>query len=843
MKTPARSAANEPRALAADELRWRCRLEDLGFESSSELDESAELHGQARAGAAIDTALAIDRDGFNLFVFGPAGTGRHSLVRESLAKRAPSRSAPRDLCYIHNFQDEHRPRLLRLPAGRGLGLARDLDDLVRDLSNVLPAAFESEDFQHRRKALDEVVEGRQSGAWERIAEEAKERGLSVIQSPVGLMFAPLREEKVLSPEEFQKLPQEERERLETEVERLKGEVEKVLLKVPGWMRERRQRQEELEREVAQRSVSPLFADRRGAYAELEPVLEFLAEIEQDVVARARQIAQLPALDGQQTPPAEERSPLRRYRVNVLVGRDEGVGAPIVEENHPTLANLVGRVEHFARQGALFTDFTLIKPGALHRADGGYLVLDAGQVLRQPLAWEALKRALSSRQVKIESAAEALSLTSTVTLEPEPAPLEVKVVLVGEPEVYYLLSRLDPEFPRLFKIGADFAVRARRTPEATREHARLLAGMARRERLRPLAVAAIGRLLEHGARRTGDGESLSLELGALRDVLEEADHLAATAGKDEIDRAEVEAAIAARVGRADRLREEIQREIGRGTLRIETGGVAIGQVNGLAVIALDSFRFGHPVRITARARLGEGKVVDIEREVELGGPLHSKGVLILSGFLGERYVPTLPLSLQATLVFEQSYQSVEGDSASLAELCALLSAIGGLPLRQDLAITGSVDQHGVAQAIGGVNEKIEGFFDVCRARGLSGTQGVLIPATNVEHLMLREDVLAAASKGEFHVWAVADVDQAMTLLAGRPAGQRDAQGSFPDESVNGEVETRLVAFALQRMALRKGELLGEVATSDAGRSGKDDAESDGGGVEPVARGAPREERER
>ncbi|MCB9377711.1 MAG: AAA family ATPase [Holophagales bacterium] len=638
------------------------------------------------------------------------------------------------------------------------------------------------------------------------------------------MFAPLKEQKVLSPDEFQKLPQEERERLESEVERLKGEVEKILVRVPGWMRERRERQEALERDLAERTVAPLFADRRERYAGLQPVLDYLAEVERDAVARARQIAALAGAEGTEGLAKEELPPLKSYRVNVLVSREASAGAPMVEEDHPTLANLVGRVEHYARQGALFTDFTLVKPGALHRADGGYLVLDAAQVLRQPFAWEALKRALKSRELKIESAAEAMSLTSTVTLEPEPAPLDVKVVLIGDPSLYYLLARYEPEFQELFKIGADFAHRLERTPEAVRDHARLLAGMAARDGLRPLAAGAAARLLEHGARLAGDAASLSLDLGALSDVLEEADHLAAAAEKTEIDRDAVEAALAARVRRADRLREEIQREIGRGTIRIETSGERVGQVNGLAVVELDSFRFGHPSRITARARLGDGKVVDIEREVELGGPLHSKGVLILAGFVGERYAPSLPLSLQATLVFEQSYGGVDGDSASLAELCVLLSAAGGVPIRQSLAVTGSVDQHGIAQAIGGVNEKIEGYFDVCAKRGLSGDQGVLIPTSNVPHLMLRADVVEAVAAGRFHVWAVADVDQALTLLTGRPAGERDDEGRFPEGSVNGDVETRLVAFALQRIALQKGETLGEVESS--GGEGGEEEGADG-----------------
>lgn len=792
------------RALAPDELAWRCDASEIGFETTAGVEGPTVPPGQERAVEALATGLAIERDGFNLFVFGAPGTGRHRLVAESLARRAARRPAPPDLCYVHDFRDEHRPRLVELPAGKGSELARDLDELVRDLATVLPAAFESEEFQSRKKGLDEEIEGRQREAWERIAEDARGRGLSVLQSPVGLMFAPLAGEKVLSPEDFQKLPAAERARLEGEVERLKGEVEKIMLRLPGWMRERRRRQEELERDTARRSLAPLFAEKRAAYAEWTPVVEHLAAVEDDAVARARPLARLLSGEGEEGPQEEgPGSPLRRYRVNVLVGHAGETGAPVVIEPHPTLANLVGRVEQYARQGALFTDFTMVKAGALHRASGGYLVLDAAQLLRQPLAWDALKRALRNKRVRIESAAEALSLSSTVTLEPVPAPLDVKIVLVGEPYLYYLLSTLDSDFPELFKIGVDFATRLERTPESVHSYARLVAGLAAREQLRALDAGAVARLLEHGARLAGDADSFTLELGALLDVMQEADHLAAEAPR--ISRAEVEAAIAARDRRADRLREELERETQRGTIRVATEGSAVGQVNGLAVAALDRFRFGHPVRLSARARLGEGTVVDVEREVELGGPLHSKGVLILQGFLGQRYAPGLPLSLHATLVFEQSYGPVEGDSASMAELCALLSAVGELPLDQGIAITGSVDQHGNAQAIGGVNEKIEGFFRLCRARGLTGSQGVLIPESNVPHLMLDRSVIEAVEAGRFHVWAVATVDEAMARLTGRPAGERGEDGIFPDESVNSAVETRLVALALQRVAFQKGKL--------------------------------------
>jgi predicted ATP-dependent protease len=481
----------------------------------------------------------------------------------------------------------------------------------------------------------------------------------------------------------------------------------------------------------------------------------------------------------------------RYEVNLFVDVGWSTGAPVVEEPNPTFANLVGRVEYVAHLGALVTDFSLLRAGALHRANGGYLILEARQVLTQPYAWEALKRALRSREIRIESLGQALGLVSTVSLEPEPIPLQVKVALVGDRLLYYLLCEHDPEFPELFKVEADFEERVGRTPENDLVYAHLLGSLARKNGLRPLDRGAVACVIEHAARLVGDAQRLSTHVRDLSDLLDEADFLAGDGERKAIAAADVEAAIEARTRRAGRLRERVHEEIGRGTVRIETDGLAVGQVNGLAVAEAGGFSFGWPGRITAQIGLGRGEVVDIEREVELGGPIHSKGVLILGGFLTGRFGRERPLTLRASLVFEQSYGQVEGDSASLAETCALLSAIAEAPIHQALAVTGSVDQLGQVQAIGAANEKIEGFFDICAARGLTGQQGVLIPSTNVDMLMLRHDVVAATEQGRFHVWAVETIDQAMELLTGVSAGERDEAGAYPPDSINGRVEARLV----------------------------------------------------
>jgi len=825
-----RSKRADERELSADALCWRCDPQALGvalgFDTTDDLPEPEGFVGQPRVAAALEFGTGIERQGYNIFAFGPPGAGRHQLVESHLRRQASRRPVPPDACYVHNFDRPHRPRLLRLPAGQGRLLRQDMENLIEELGNVLPATFESEEYQTRRKTVDEELEERQQRAWKELADEAREKSLSVAHTPMGLVFAPLQEEKVLSPEEYRELPEDERARLEAEVDRLREEVESLLRRFPRWAREHRRKVQELDRETVLRAIEPLIDELQVKHGAIQDVVGHLDRVEKDIVEHAR------AFIGAEEESEPEGPGLRRYLVNVLVDHGDSEGAPVVYEDNPTLANVVGRVEHLSRMGTLVTDFTLIKPGALHRAHGGYLVLDADRVLRQPQVWIALKRALRSGQLRIESLAEALSLWSTVSLEPEPMPLEVKVVLVGEPVLYYLLSFYDPDLASLFKVAADFADRIDREDGNEELYVRLLAAMVRREELRPFSRGAVARVLEHSAREAGDARKLSLLAEQLLDLLRESDHWSRQDGRTSEDAVvtaeDVQKALDAGTFRSDRMREEIQERIRRGVVLLDTDGEAVGQINGLSVIQLDRFAFGRPTRITARARLGEGEVVDIEREVELAGPLHSKGVMILSGFLAQRYVPGLPLSLSATLVFEQSYGGVEGDSASLAELCALLSALGETPLDQSLAVTGSVNQHGAVQAIGGVNEKIEGFFDVCEQRGLTGRQGVVIPGSNVEHLMLRREVVDAVADGRFHVYPVDTVDGALEILTGLTAGERGEDGFYPEESVNGRVEGRLAAFASLRMAFQQGkvEQLGE--TEDEPSESADDGAGDGAG---------------
>jgi lon-related putative ATP-dependent protease len=790
---------NQHPPLAPAALYTRCDDRALGFELSDELEDFTENLGQERATEALRFGIGIPREGFNLFVLGPIGSGKHRLARHLIDQQARSEPIPADCCYVNNFAQPHKPKALRLPPGKALGLKQDMEQLVEDLRAAIASAFETDDYRSRVQEIEEELKERQEHAINGLQEEAKKEKIALMHSPGGFAFAPTQDGEVISRERYDKLPDKEKKRVEKIIEGLQQRLREIFQKIPDWQREARERLKELNKEVTLNAVDRLIGRLLEGYAELPEVVTYLEAVKADVVDNVDQFRrgedEKPNVLGE----LQGASPfMHRYRVNVLVDHGEDQGAPIVYEDNPTYQNLLGRVEHEARMGTLITDFTLIKGGALHRANGGYLLLDVHRLLIQPFAWEALKQALRSGEIRMESLAQMLSLISTVSLEPEPFPLDVKVVLLGDRLLYYLLYAYDREFAALFKVSADFEDRIQRSPDNDRLYARMIATLARKDELRPLHRTAVARMIEHAARVAGDAEKLSCHARTVSDLLCEADYRAGERDARRIEAQDVEAAIGAQIRRSDRVRNRIHEEILRNTVLIDTEGTQIARVNGLSVIDLGNFAFGQPSRITATARLGEGDVVDIEREAELGGPIHSKGVMILSAYLASRFCPERPLSLSASLVFEQSYGMVEGDSASVAETCALLSALSEVPVKQSLAVTGSVNQHGQVQAIGGVNEKIEGFFDVCSARGLSGEQGVLIPAANVKHLMLRRDVVEAAEAGNFHVYAIESIDQALTLLTGETAGERDESGLYPPDSVNGKVEAKLLAlFELRR----------------------------------------------
>lgn len=812
-----------PDSLAPDDLRWTLDPQEASFETTDDLETLDGIVGQERAKDAIEFGIGIDKEGYNLFALGPPAMGKHDIVERYLESRADDQPQPSDWCYVHNFDEEKEPQVLEMPPGRGCELSEDMEQLIEELKAVIPAAFESEDYQTRKQAIDEEFHEKQEKTFEELREEAEREGITVIRTPAGIALAPVKDGEVVPPDEFDKLPDEEREEVEEKIKDLQRRFEDALKEVPRWERKRRDKLKELNREVTQFAVDDAFDELRAAYEDLDEVQSYLDDVEEDVVQNAsdfvqamrfEQMEQQAQMPQQQGPGGQQggnpmqmaamqqqmggqnpaESKFRRYKVNVLVNNGETDGAPVVYEDNPTLENLLGRTEYVAQFGALQTDFNLIQDGALHRANGGYLVLDARKVLMNRLSWEQLKRALFSDEIKIESTREIMGLAQTVSLEPEPIPLDVKIVLIGGRRLYYLLSQHDPEFAELFKVSVDFEEEMDRNDENSEVYAEMIATHVEDEDLRPFDASAVSRVMARSSRLAEDQEKLSTRTEKIKDLLREADYWAGEAEHDTVLGEDVQQAIDAHRRRNGRIEDKMQEYIERETILIDTEGEEVGQINGLSVLKMDDYSFGRPNRITARARMGSGEVVDIEREVELGGPIHSKGVLILAGFLGARYAEEQPLSLSASLVFEQSYGGIEGDSASLAETCALLSALSEVPIRQELAITGSMNQHGRVQAIGGANDKIEGFFEVCQERGLTGEQGVVIPASNVKNLMLSDRVVDAVEAGDFHIYPVESVDEAIELMLDREAGEADQDGQFPEGSVNRLVRERLAELA-------------------------------------------------
>ncbi|MDT8449460.1 MAG: AAA family ATPase [Wenzhouxiangellaceae bacterium] len=814
----------DTKPLDPEALYRHCDLSAFDFETTAELDDLPELPGQQRATDAIRFGVGMRRDGYNLYALGSPGAGRRALIDDHLRRKAAEQARPPDWVYVNNFDDGYKPLALALPAGRGRDLRDDMKQLVEDLEAALPAAFESDEYRARRKELEQNLEEERGEPFEALTKKAREQGIALIRTARGMAFAPMNEdEEVIPPEEFNKLPEEERERVREKIEKLQNELEKIIQQIPRWQREARRKIRRLDRDITRVAVDNLMEDMRKSWRDQPDVLRYLDAVRDDVIENAGDFADSDDNDGSAMALLglgdHERGSLTRYRVNLLVDNSATEGAPIVFENHPSHQNLFGRIEHMSQMGNLFTNFTLIKPGALHRANGGYLVIEARKVLVQPFAWESLKRTLFAGELRVESLGQELSLISTVSLEPEALGLDVKVILIGSRLLYFLLNEYDPEFGQLFKVAADFDDSMPRDDDAHRLYARMIATLGRREHLLPLDRAATARVIEHGARQAEDAERVSVHLQRVADLLREADYFARRDDRDVIERADVQATVEARRYRAGRAPERLQEAIRRGVLLIDTDGERVGQINGLSVSNAGQMAFGHASRISARVRLGKGEVKDIQREVKLAGPIFSKAVLTLTGYLGAHYAPDFPLMLGASLVFEQTYGGIEGDSATAAELFALLSALADVPLKQSLAVTGSANQYGEVQPIGAVNEKIEGFFDTCRERGLTGGQGVLIPAANVKHLMLRDDVIEAVRDGKFRVWPFATVDEGLALVTGMPAGERDERGRFPEGSVNDRVQKRLLELAETARAWSR--------RTGAGRDEGADGESDDG----------------
>lgn len=800
-------------ALSPDKLYTRCDPDAFAFETTNDLKGSTAILGQERASEAMVFGLEMSLDGYNVFVMGPPGTGRHRFVRRFLDAKAKDMPTAPDWCYVNNFDDPLKPRALKLPPGMGCRFRNAVERLITDARAAIPAAFESDDYRIRRQAIEEKFKEEQGAMLETLQTEAQSRGMNLIQTPTGIAFAPVREGQVINPEEFQKLPEEEKKQVQEQVEILMNQLQAAMRSAPKRVRELRERVRELDKDTTEFAVGSLIDDLLENFKDLQAVAEHLGRLRADIIENVDLFIpapQMPDEAPEQNAAAavfrkpEEAAALRRYGINVIVDNAQVKGAPVVFHDNPTYPFLVGRTEHMAQMGALVTDFSLIKGGALHDANGGYLVIDARKLLTQPHAWEGLKQALRVDEIRIEMPGQSQGYLGTISLEPEPIPLDVKVILIGDASLHYLLQTQDPDFRELFKVAAEFDDRLERTQEAHQKFAELLSAMVENEKLMPLHRSAVARLTDESARHAGDSERMSTQIAPLADIVREANYWASQNGHDTVREDDVQKAIDARKRRVSRYSERIQEEILRETILIDTTDAKVGQINGLAVSQIGETAFGKPSRITARLRIGSGKVLDVEREVELGGPLHSKGVMILTSYIASHYLSDEPLSLSASIVFEQSYGGVDGDSASSTELYALLSALSDLPIKQGLAVTGSVNQYGEVQAIGGANEKIEGFFDICNARGLTGDQGVLIPVSNVKHLMLRSDVIDAVNDGQFAIYSVETINQGIELLTGVTAGTQNQDGGFPEGSVNALVQARLRDFAQKRRAFGSAE---------------------------------------
>lgn len=792
--------------LPPEKLYRHCSLDNLSFITTADLEPLDQLMiGQDRALAAADFGIKMEKEGYNIYALGSEETDKRNLMEMLIKKEAGQREVPPDVCYVCNLKDENKPIALVLPPGKSVTLQYMMKNLCDELPNILNSTFESDEYHNRREKIEEQLKDEDKEQFAELQEKVSKEGLTIITSPFGYTFAPIKNDKVMEKEEIQNLGKQERQRLENKMEKFQNELQKILRKLPERHRKYQSMREELNREFAELSINNMLEEIEDEFKDQPKVIDYLDQIRGDIISNVEEIIHpggsnpLSQLTGNEDiiKKPSEHPVLWRYLVNILVNNKEQAGAPVIYEDNPTYNNLIGRIEHFSELGTLTTDYTYIKAGGLLKANGGYLLLDALQILTKPFAWEGLKRVLKCNELKIESPADMYGLYNTISLEPEPVEINVKVILIGSRMLYYLLCAYDSDFKMLFKVDVDFEEEIDWNINNQELYAHLIAGIAKKYELKPLNKPAVCRIIEHASRLVDDNEKITTHIRDIVDLLREADYWTREQNTEIISREAVEKAIDQKKYRSSRMRDKYQEEIIRNSIYIETGGDKIGQINGLSIVNLGNSTFGHPTRITARVQAGEGKIINIEREVEMSGPIHSKGVLILSAFLGARYASEKPLSLSASLVFEQSYGGVEGDSASSTELYALLSAIGDIPVKQSIAVTGSVDQHGQIQPIGGINEKVEGFFDICEKRGLNGEQGVLIPNANVKNLMLKEEVIDAVVDNNFAIYAIGSIDEGMELLADLPMGERNRKGHFPRGSVNYKVENKLNHFATIR----------------------------------------------
>ena len=824
--------------LAPHQLRRACDPAGFSFQSTADLPVVPDIIGQPRATRAIEFGIDIASHGFNIFVLGPGGTGRATTIQRFLEQKAATGPAPLDWVYVNNFLDPYKPRAIFMPPGQGGELRTDMQSLVLRLQTDMPRAFETKEYEEACTRIEREFEEARDAELAQLNKLAASRGFALGQTPAGLLIAPIvngqspdGDVRPADPNTIAQLPVEQQEKLEAARREVQDALADALRVVRERDKETKARLLDLDRQVAGFTAGHLLDDLEKKYASFDEVVLYLQEVRRDIIehvqdwkgrgASGEESPQPPGPPAQ--PDAVEPHPLRRYQVNLLVDNSRRQVAPVVVEPNPTFTNLMGRIEHDVRFGGTFTDFTMLRAGALHAANGGYLVMHARDLLDDQAAYHALKRALGDGAVTIEEPGAQMRLLTTATLEPEPIPLDVKVILLGSPSLYYALYGMDEEFQKLFKVKADFSSEMERTPENESNYALFVRTRVADEQLRDFDPTGVAAVVECGSRLAEDQAKLTTRFGDVADIIREASYWAGKADHALVSAGDVYRAVDEWTRRGNQVEERVQEYISDGTIMIDTTGATVGQVNGLSVSTLGDYSFGQPSRITARTFMGRAGVVNIEREVRMSGRIHNKGVMILAGYLGGQYAAERPLTLSASLGFEQLYSDLEGDSASLAELCAILSSLAGLPIKQSLAMTGSVNQRGEIQPIGGAQHKIEGFFQVCQARGLTGDQGVIIPHQNIKNLMLRPEVAQACAEGKFHVWAIHTVDEGIELLTGVPAGQRDESGRFTGGAVHARVEARLkeLAEGIERFSKGNGKKEPEAAKAAEGTAGNTD----------------------
>jgi len=782
--------------LATQELTWRCDPAQFEFSSTEELKCPDETIGQDRALTAIEFGLSIDSSGFNVFILGDPGTGRSSTIKRILERRAPDEPVPDDWCYVHDFRDGDRPSWIRLPAGLGKALQTDMAELIGHFGEAIPKVFESKEYEQAKNAIASESQEKNKKLVQALEERVNADGFLLQRTVGGLVLVPVRNGEPLSQQEFAELSEEERNTYESKGSALQLLLNDTLRQIVELEKEMRAATLEMEKKLLDNALAHLFEDLVKTYQGHERVLAHFENTRQDLLGRVEEFRpgggpQI-ALPGGRM--ARQEPSFERYQINLLVDNSELKGAPIIYESNPTYFDLFGRIEHIIQMGNATTNFTMIKSGALHRANGGYLILDCREVLINLFSYEALKRCLRNQVIKIEDMTEQYRLIATVALKPEPIPLQCKVILIGIPLFYYLLYQLDHDFRKLFKVKADFNGMMKNTWENVHQYAQFVATQCRKEELLPFAPEGVARVVEHAARLIEDKKRLSCRFIDLTDLIREASFYARQQDAALVNADHVALAVEAKVYRSNKIEDLIQENIEEGRILVDTDGAVVGQVNGLSVYLMGDYSFGKPSRITARTFLGKGGVINIEREAKLSGPIYDKAMMILGGLMGDRFAQDKPLTLAASICFEQSYGGVEGDSASAAEFFAIMSSLADKPLQQGIAVTGSINQRGQLQPIGGVNEKIEGFFAVCKAQGLTGRQGVIIPVQNVQNLMLKQEIIDAVEQGRFSIWAVSHVDEGLEILTGMPTGQRLDDGSWPEGSVNDLVNKRLLRMA-------------------------------------------------